>query len=228
MVNGLGQKEEIDRALTELRGHGTRIEFNGADLSKRDQVTSLVAETLSVMGSVDVLVNNAGIQHVSSIQAFPDDMWEKVIAINLSSAFYSMKAAIPSMTARKWGRIINIASVHGLVASANKSAYVAAKHGLVGLSKTASLELAGTGVTVNCINPGWTRTQLVERQIEAKAKQMGVSIEEAARELLAEKQPSKQFVMVEHLGDTAVFLCSEAASQITGISIPIDGGWTAQ
>lgn len=175
-----------------------------------------------------ILVNNAGIQHVAPVEDFPAEKWDQIIAINLSSAFHTTRRAVPHMRKGGWGRIINIASVHGLVASAEKSAYVAAKHGIVGLTKVVALENAGTGVTCNAICPGWVRTPLVERQIEARAQQEGISVEEASRSLLGEKQPSMRFTTPEQLGEVALFLCSAAADNITGMSLPVDGGWTAQ
>jgi len=174
------------------------------------------------------LINNAGIQFVSPVENFPVDKWDQIIAINLSSVFHTIRGVIPLMKQQKWGRIINISSVHGLVASIHKSAYVASKHGVVGLTKTVALETAGSGITVNCINPGWVLTGLVEKQIETRATEKGITMEAAKTDLLAEKQPSKQFVAISQLADTAIFLCSDSASQITGISIPVDGGWTAQ
>ena len=180
------------------------------------------------MGSLDILVNNAGIQHTAPVEDFPPERWDAIIAINLSSAFHTIHHALPLMRKNGWGRIINTASVHGLVASVNKAAYVTAKHGLVGLTKVVALETAGTGITSNAICPGWVRTELVEPQIVARAKALGVDIEEGGRNMLAEKQPSRQFVTVEQLGAVVVFLCSPAASQITGVAFPVDGGWTAQ
>jgi len=180
------------------------------------------------MGGLDILVNNAGIQFVSPVENFPKDKWDSIIAINLSAVFHTIKESLPEMRLQKWGRILNISSVHGLVGSVHKSAYVASKHGVVGLTKVVALETAGTGITCNCINPGWVRTPLVEKQIEARAIQKKISTETAAEDILSEKQPSKQFVKIRELASTVVFLCSDDSSQITGISIPIDGGWTSQ
>jgi 3-hydroxybutyrate dehydrogenase len=177
---------------------------------------------------VDILVNNAGIQHTAPVDAFPAEKWDGIVATNLSAAFHAIQRAVPAMKERGYGRIVNTASVHGLVASVNKAAYVAAKHGLVGLTKVVALETAGTGITCNAICPGWTRTELIQQQIVARAQALGVTVEEGARDLLSEKQPSKQFVTTEQLGALVVFLCSEAAAQLTGASIPVDGGWTAQ
>jgi 3-hydroxybutyrate dehydrogenase len=181
-----------------------------------------------VLGGADVIVNNAGIQFVSSTQAFPDDKWNLILQINLTAAFHLTRAALPKMLAQRWGRVINIASVHGLVASVNKSAYVASKHGLIGFTKTVALETAGTGVTSNAICPGWVLTPLVQKQVDARAAQLGLSQDDARKSLLSEKQPSNQFVTPEQLGGLAAFLCSDAAAQITGVAIPMDGGWTSQ
>ena len=228
MLNGFGDAGEIERIRRDLATHGTKVGYHGADMAKPGEIAALVADAGREFGGVDILVNNAGIQHVAPVQDFPAEQWERVIAINLSAAFYATRAALPGMLARNWGRIINIASVHGLVASANKAAYVTAKHGLVGLTKVVALETAGQGITSNAICPGWTRTELIEPQIAARAQALGVDIEEGGRDLLAEKQPSRQFVSIEQLGQLALFLCSPAADQITGAALPVDGGWTAQ
>jgi 3-hydroxybutyrate dehydrogenase len=188
----------------------------------------MVQACIAEFGAVDILVNNAGIQHVANVEDFPPERWDAVIAINLSSAFHAMRHALPGMKARNWGRVINIASAHGLVASAGKSAYVAAKHGIVGLTKAAALECATTGVTVNAICPGWVLTPLVQKQVDARAEREGVSLEEAKKRLLGEKQPSLQFVTPEQLGALAVFLCSPAAEQVRGVAWNMDGGWVAQ
>jgi 3-hydroxybutyrate dehydrogenase len=180
------------------------------------------------LGGIDILVNNAGIQHTAPVEEFPPEKWDAIIAVNLSSSFHTIHHSLPHMKASGWGRIINIASVHGLVASVNKAAYVTAKHGLVGLTRVVALETAGLGITCNAICPGWTRTELIEPQIVARAQALGVDIETGGRDLLAEKQPSRQFVSIEQLGQLALFLCSDAAAQITGAPLPIDGGWTAQ
>jgi len=179
-------------------------------------------------GAIDILVNNAGIQHVAAVEDFPADRWDAIIAINLSSAFHTTRHALPGMKARNWGRVINVASAHGLVASAQKSAYVAAKHGLVGFTKSAALECATTGITHNAICPGWVLTPLVQKQVDARAAAQGISNDEAKRQLLAEKQPSLQFTTPEQLGDLAVFLCSPAADNVRGVAWAVDGGWTAQ
>ncbi|MBV8914102.1 MAG: 3-hydroxybutyrate dehydrogenase [Acetobacteraceae bacterium] len=229
MLNGFGEPAAIEAVRAELAGAaGVRAAFNGADLSKREAVLGLVKATASELGRLDILVNNAGIQHTSPIATFPPEKWDAVIAINLSAAFHAMQAAIPGMQQAGWGRIINIASAHGLVASAEKSAYVAAKHGVVGLTKVGALELANSGVTVNAICPGWVLTPLVQAQIDARAKAEGVDVEKVSRELLTEKQPMAQFTTPEGIGGLAVFLCSQAARTITGAALSIDGGWVAQ
>jgi 3-hydroxybutyrate dehydrogenase len=229
MMNGFGNADDIERVRAQLaEEHGVRVAFDGADLSRRQEVNRLVVETIDVLGSVDVLVNNAGIQFVAPIEEFPDDRWEAIIGLNLSAAFYSMKAAIPAMKAHGWGRIINVASAHGLVASPNKVAYVAAKHGIVGATKVAALELADHGVTVNAICPGWVLTPLVEGQLLDRAEQSGTTVEVEMERLLAEKQPMSKFTTSESIGAMAVFLCSNEAETITGAAISIDGGWTAQ
>jgi 3-hydroxybutyrate dehydrogenase len=229
MLNGFGDAAEIEEIRASLeKKYGVRALYNGADLSKADECAALVKDAEDRLGKVDILVNNAGIQHVAPIEDFPADRWDAVIAINLSSAFHTIRAAMPGMKARDWGRIVNIASAHGLVASANKVAYVAAKHGIMGLTKVVGLETAETGITCNAICPGWVLTPLVQKQIDARAATEGKSIAEAGRDLLSEKQPSKQFTTPEQLGETTVFLCSDAALNITGTSLSVDGGWTAQ
>ena len=229
MMNGFGDADDIERLRSQLaEENGVSVAFDGADLSRPDEVNRLVEKTIDVLGGVDVLVNNAGIQFVAPIEEFPDDRWEAIIALNLSVAFYSMKAAIPAMKAKGWGRIINVASAHGLVASSNKVAYVAAKHGLVGATKVAALELANHGVTVNAICPGWVLTPLVERQLRDRAEQTGTEIAVEMEQLLAEKQPMLKFTTPESIGAMAVFLCSDEAETITGATLSIDGGWTTQ
>jgi 3-hydroxybutyrate dehydrogenase len=229
MLNGLGDPARIEATRSGLEAEfGILARFYGADMTKPDEIAELVEAAASSLGSIDILVNNAGIQHTAPIEEFPPDRWAAIIAINLSSSFYTIHHAVPIMRQCGWGRIINIASVHGLVASANKAAYVSAKHGLVGLTKVVALETAGSGITSNAICPGWTRTELIEPQIVARAKFLGVDVESGGRDLLKEKQPSQQFVSIEQLGQVALFLCSSAADQITGTAIPIDGGWTAQ
>ncbi len=228
MLNGFGDAAAIAALRTELaRAHGVRVEHDGADMSQATEVAGLVRHTQEAFGSLDILVNNAGIQHTSPIEAFPAERWDAVIAINLSAVFHAMRAAIPHMRSVGWGRIVNIASAHGLVASANKAAYVAAKHGVVGLSKVGGIELANAGVTVNAICPGWVLTPLVEAQLRDRAARDSKDIETVKRELLTEKQPMAEFTTPEAIGAMAVFLCSDAARTITGAALSIDGGWVA-
>ena len=229
VLNGFGDAAEIEKVRAGLADkHGVKVIYDGADLSKGAAVRELVENTVRQMGRIDILVNNAGIQHTALIEDFPAEKWDAILALNLSAVFHGTAAALPHMKKQGFGRIINIASAHGLVASANKSAYVAAKHGVVGFTKVTALETAGQGITANSICPGWVRTPLVEKQITALAEKNGVDQETAARELLSEKQPSLQFVTPEQLGGTAVFLASDAAAQITGTSASVDGGWTAR
>jgi len=229
MLNGLGDAAEIEAVRSGIeRDHGVRAFFDGADLTRGDAVRGLVDGTVRTLGRIDILVNNAGIQHTSPIEEFPVDKWDRIIALNLSAVFHGTAAALPHMKKQGWGRIVNIASTHGLVASPFKSAYVAAKHGVVGFTKSTALEAAGTGVTANAICPGWVRTALVETQITALSKSKGLDQEAAARELLAEKQPSLEFVTPEQLAAMAVYLASDAAAQITGTTLAVDGGWTAR
>jgi 3-hydroxybutyrate dehydrogenase len=225
MLNGFG---DVDSAKARVAALGGPVAYHGADMSRPAEIGAMVRECESTFGAVDILVNNAGIQHVAAIEDFPAERWDAIIAINLSSAFHAMHAALPGMKRRNWGRVINVASVHGLVASAQKSAYVAAKHGVVGLTKVAALECAATGITVNAICPGWVLTPLVQKQVDARAAQAGVDGEEAKRQLLAEKQPSLQFVTPEQLAELALFMCSPAADNIRGVAWAMDGGWTAQ
>ncbi|MBI4060682.1 MAG: 3-hydroxybutyrate dehydrogenase [Elusimicrobia bacterium] len=229
MLNGFGDAQEISalrEGLERLSGAGAA--YHPADMSKPKEIGRLIEETRERLGPVDILVNNAGIQHVSPVEDFPAEKWDLVLAINLSSSFHTIRAALPGMRKRGWGRIINISSAHGLVASAGKAAYVAAKHGLVGLTKTVALETAASGVTCNAICPGWVLTPLVQKQIDALAARERMTPEEARTRLLAEKQPSLDFATPEQIGGVAVFLCSEAAAQIRGASLSVDGGWTAQ
>lgn len=229
VLNGFGEADAIEQERAGLEAdYGARAVYSSADMSKPDEIGAMVDLCVSSFGSVDILVNNAGIQHTAPVEDFPPEKWHAIIAINLSSAFFSIHAAMPHMRKKGFGRIINIGSAHGLVASANKVAYVAAKHGVVGISKVVALETAGTGITCNTICPGWVHTPLVQKQIEAMAKDKGISVEAASNELLCAKQPSGQFVTPEQIGELAAFLCSDAAAQITGIALPIDGGWTAQ
>jgi len=229
MINGFGDKAAIEQERAALeKEFGIKARYSAADMSKPAEIAAMVSETEKAFGSLDVLVNNAGIQHVANIEDFPIDRWDAIIAINLSSSFHSIRAAIPGMKTRKWGRIINIASAHGLVASGQKVAYVAAKHGLVGLTKTVAIEAANDGVTCNAICPGWVLTPLVQKQVDARAKQTGQSNEQAKIALVSEKQPMHEFSKPENIGALAVFLASDAAATITGSSYSIDGGWTAQ
>ncbi len=225
MLNGFG---DAAGPQAEVAALGVKVGYHGADMSKPDQIGAMVKACEAQFGALDILVNNAGIQHVANVEDFPAERWDAIIAINLSSAFHTMHHALPGMKSRGWGRIVNIASAHGLVASAGKSAYVAAKHGIVGLTKAAALETATTGITVNAICPGWVLTPLVQKQVDARAAKDGVDNEEAKRRLLGEKQPSLQFVTPEQLGALAVFLCSPAADQVRGVAWAMDGGWTAQ
>lgn len=228
MLNGFGAAEQIAEAKKAIEAHGVKVAYSGADLSKPDEIETMAKEAQAAFGHIDVLVNNAGIQHVSPIESFSVDKWNAVIAINLSAAFHTTRLFLPAMKERNWGRIINIASAHGLVASANKSAYVAAKHGIVGLTKVVALETAQTGVTCNAICPGWVLTPLVQAQIDKRAAAEGISVDKAKIELLAEKQPSLEFVTPEQLGGLAVFLCSDDAAQVRGAAWNMDGGWVAQ
>jgi 3-hydroxybutyrate dehydrogenase len=225
MLNGFGQ---IDQARAQVEAYGHNVHYHGADMSKPDEIQAMVEACESRFGGVDILINNAGIQHVAAVEEFPIERWDAILAINLSAAFHTTRLTIRGMKQRNWGRIVNIASVHGLVASSHKSAYVAAKHGLVGLTKSVALETATTGVTVNAICPGWVLTPLVQKQIDAKAQHMELSLEESMRQLLAEKQPSMQFVSPEQISDLVVYLCSPAADNIRGAAWNIDGGWFAQ
>ena len=229
VLNGLGDAGEIEAIRSGIeRDHGVRVIYDGADMSKEQAVRGLIARTVEKFGRLDILVNNAGIQFTAPVEDFPVDKWTAILDINLSAAFHGIAAAVPQMKKQRWGRIVNIASTHGLVASTHKAAYVAAKHGLVGLTKVVGLETAGSGVTCNTVCPGWVRTPLVEKQISDIAAQKHISHKEAAEEILAEKQPSLDFVSPSQLGGTVAFLCSAAADQITGTAISVDGGWTAQ
>ncbi len=229
MLNGMGDAFEIERVRGKIvEDFGAGAYFNGADLSKPAEVNSLVAAATREFGRVDILINNAGIQFTAPVEEFPADRWDAILAINLSAVFHATRAVLPQMCKRNWGRIINIASAHGLVASAQKSAYVASKHAVLGLTKVVALETARTGITCNAICPGWVKTPLVEKQIADRATREGISTERATTELLAEKQPSQQFATPEQIGALAVFLCSDAAQEIRGAALPIDGGWTAQ
>jgi 3-hydroxybutyrate dehydrogenase len=225
MMNGFGEK---DAAMAQVKAFGVEVDYHGADMSKPSEIEAMMQATEKRFGTVDILVNNAGIQHVANVEDFPVDRWDAIIAINLSSAFHTTRLAMPGMKQRNWGRIINLASVHGLVGSAQKSAYVAAKHGIVGLTKVTALETAQTGVTCNAICPGWVLTPLVQKQVDARAEKDQVNNEEAKKRLLSEKQPSGEFVTPEQLAALAVFFCSPAATQIRGVAWNMDGGWAAQ
>jgi 3-hydroxybutyrate dehydrogenase len=229
MLNGFGDAGEIERLRAGLAAEfKVKVAFNGADMSKPAQIRELVTSATRELGGVDILVNNAGIQHTASLEDFPEERWDAVIAINLSSAFHGVQAVLPAMKARNWGRIINIASVHGLVASIEKVAYVAAKHGMLGLTKVVALETAKTGITCNAICPGWVLTPLVQQQIDARAKREGISVDQAKAAMLGEKQPSGDFATPEQIGALCVFLCSDSAAQMRGAALPVDGAWLAQ
>lgn len=229
VLNGFGQSSEVDRTREELaRTCQVDVRFNGADISRAEQVVDLVRSTESELGAVDILVNNAGIQHVAPIDEFPPEKWDAVLAINLSGAFHAIRAAVPGMRKRGFGRIINVASAHGLVASPFKAAYVAAKHGIVGLTKVVALEVAEDGITCNAVCPGYVWTPLVEKQIDDQAKAHRISREQVVRDVLLSRQPNKRFATVEEMGAITAFLSSEAAASITGATISVDGGWTAQ
>lgn len=229
VLNGFG---DVDGPRAEVlaagEAAGARVAYHGADMSRPAEIEDMLKYAASQFGRVDILVNNAGIQHVASVQDFPVEKWDAIIAINLTSAFHTTRLALPGMLANDWGRIINVASVHGLVGSAQKSAYVAAKHGIVGLTKVTALETAPTGVTCNAICPGWVLTPLVQKQVDAKAAALGISNEEAKKVLLGEKEPSMQFTTPEELGELAVFFCSAAANNVRGVAWNMDGGWVAQ
>ena len=228
MLNGFGDVEAAKAEVASVAKDGAKVGFHGADMSKPAEIEAMVKACEAEFGAVDVLVNNAGIQHVAPVEDFPVEKWDAIIAINLTSAFHSIRVALPGMKKRGFGRILNVASTHGLVASAQKSAYVAAKHGLIGLTKSVALETATSAVTCNAICPGWVLTPLVQKQVDARAAQAGITDAEAKKQLLAEKQPSLQFTTPEELGGLAVFLCSSAAANIRGAAVNVDGGWLAQ
>lgn len=225
VMNGFG---DVEGPKAQIAALGVKVEYHGADMSKPAEIEAMMKFVAEKFGGVDVLVNNAGIQFVSNVEEFPTERWDAIIAINLSSAFHTTRLAVPYMRKQNWGRIINVASAHGLVASAGKSAYVAAKHGIVGLTKSVALETATTGVTVNAICPGWVLTPLVQKQIDDRAAREKITVEQATKELLQEKEPSLQFTTPEQLGGMAVFFCTPAADNVRGQAWASDGGWTAQ
>ena len=229
VLNGFGDASEIEKLRAGLAAeHSVTVVYENVDLTRPAEIEALFARLAQAGIGVDILVNNAGIQHVAPIESFPTDRWDAVIALNLSAAFHTTRCAMPGMKARGWGRIVNIASAHGLVASAEKVAYVAAKHGILGMTKVVALETARTAITCNAICPGWVLTPLVQKQIDARAQQAGITPEAAKIALLSEKQPSLEFVTPEQLGELTAFLCSEAAAQVRGAAYTMDGGWTAQ
>lgn len=227
ILNGFGDAAQIDAAKKEVEAFGVQVMYSAADMSKPDQIKQLCDDALVKFGCVDVLVNNAGIQHVSPIDEFPPEKWDAIIAINLSSAFHLSRLLIPAMKAKKWGRIVNIASVHGLVASAYKSAYISAKHGIVGMSKAIAMDVAPFGITCNAICPGYVLTPLVQKQIPDQAKTHGISEQEVKDKIMLANHAIKEFVSVEDLAQAALFLCGDSAKMITGIALPVDGGWSA-
>ena len=228
MLNGFGEAEIIEETRAAIEAGGVRAGFDGADLTRPDEIERLMRRAADELGPIDILVNNAGTQHVAPVEQMPVEKWNLILALNLSAAFHTIRLALPSMKTRGWGRIINTASAHSLVASPNKSAYVAAKHGIAGLTKTVALEAAQSGVTVNCISPGYVWTPLVEKQIPDTMAARGMTKEQVISDVLLEAQPTKQFVTVDQVASLAVYLCSDAASQITGANLSIDGGWTAE
>ena len=228
VINGFGPADEIEANRKAPEAHGGKALWHGADMTKPAEIADLIATAEKAFGGIDVLVNNAGIQHVSPVEDFPIDKWDQIIAINLTSSFHTIRACVPGMKAKKKGRIINVASAHALVASPYKSAYVAAKHGIMGLTKSVALELAEFGITINAICPGYVLTPLVEKQIPDTARARGISEEQVKTDVMLRLQATKEFVAIEEVGATAIFLASDAARQITGTSISIDGGWTAQ
>jgi 3-hydroxybutyrate dehydrogenase len=228
VLNGFGAAEEIARTRSAIEAdHGVKVSYSAADMTSPEAIAEMVSATLGDLGRLDILVNNAGIQHVAPLDQFPVIKWDQILAINLSASFHTMRLALPAMRKQKFGRIINVASTHGLVASPFKGAYVAAKHGIVGLTKVAALETAEEGITCNAICPGYVYTPLVEAQIDGQAKAHGISRDQVIREVLLAQQPNKRFAKVEEIGALAVFLASDAAASITGIALPVDGGWTA-
>jgi 3-hydroxybutyrate dehydrogenase len=228
LLNGFGAQAEIEAVRREIAALGVRVGYSAADMSKPAEVVAMVEAATRELGRVDILVNNAGIQHTAPVDEFPPEKWDAILAINLSAAFHASRAVLPQMKQRGWGRIVNVASVHGLVASVNKAAYVAAKHGLMGLTKVVALETAASGVTCNAICPGFVLTPLIQKQIDDVAAREKLNEEQARARLLGDKQPSLQFATIEQIGALAVFLCSEGAAQMRGAALPVDGGWTAQ
>jgi len=229
MLNGFGDGTEIEKLRAALAAeHKVTVLYSSADMSHAVEIAAMIDQARRRFGNVDVLVNNAGIQHVAPVEEFPAEKWDQILAINLSSVFHGIRAVLPGMKQKKWGRIINIASAHGLVASPYKAAYVAAKHGVVGLTRTVALETAGSGITCNAVCPGFVLTPLVETQIQDRAKERGISREVAIKDVILERQPSKEFVKIEEVAALTVFLAGEAAASITGAAYSIDGGWTAQ
>jgi 3-hydroxybutyrate dehydrogenase len=228
VLNGFGDPDQIESTRARLgEEHGVEVRYSGADMSRPDDIAAMVEQVQQDLGGVDILVNNAGIQFVAPIEAFPPEKWDAIIAINLSSAFHTSRLIIPAMKARGWGRIVNIASAHGLVASPFKTAYVAAKHGMIGLTKTVALEVAEAGITCNAICPGYVHTPLVDMQIDDTAKARGITRDEVIRDVMLGEQPTKKFVTVEELAGLTVFLCSDAAASVNGAALAVDGGWTA-
>ncbi len=228
VLNGFGDAGEIEQIRTDMSEmHGVQVIYSGADMSKGQEIETLVSEAKERLGGLDIVVNNAGIQHVSPIEEFPPEKWDAILAISLSSTFHTTRLAVPGMKAKGWGRIVNIASAHGLIASPFKSAYVAAKHGMVGFTKAVALEVAQSGITCNAICPGYVHTPLVDMQIDDTAKARGITREEVIKDVMLGEQPTKRFVTVEEITELTIFLCSDAAASITGTSVAIDGGWTA-
>ena len=229
LLNGFGEANDIEGIRKDIEGRfKVKVAYSGADMSKPDQIRAMVTQAEQSFGALDILVNNAGIQFTARTEAFPEEKWDSILAVNLSSAFHAIKAALPGMQKRNFGRIISIASVHGLVGSKEKLPYVAAKHGIVGMTKVVALENAISNITCNAICPGWVLTPLVQKQMDDRAAKEGISSEKAGRDLLTEKQPSQRFATPEQMGAAVAFLCSDAGSSITGVSLPVDGGWTAQ
>jgi 3-hydroxybutyrate dehydrogenase len=229
MLNGFGDAAAIERYRAGLEKEAkVAVDYHPADMSKPDEIAAMMQRAREHLGGIDILVNNAGIQHVAPVDEFPTDKWDAIIAINLTSAFHTTRLALPEMKKKKWGRVINIASAHGLVASPYKSAYVSAKHGIIGFTKTVALEVAELGITSNAICPGFVRTPLVEKQIVDRARELGVSVEKAARDVILAPQPTKEFVRIDEIAAMAAYLCGPLAASINGASLSIDGGWTAR